>query len=131
MMKRKKGMQDILNECCLQFPLTDNFDDAFPGIKNICIQYCEEGMLGIRYATVEHSINDKRMILEYIKCSNALCSRGGFHVGEVIRNMIKNKKKTYSGSLACIGSVVYSKKPRHEKPCYNTCKLSITIQYDL
>ncbi|MGE5894466.1 MAG: hypothetical protein ACM34I_10460 [bacterium] len=98
--------------------------DRFPGVADMVIHmtYYHEAANPV---LMERTINVFPTSFAYfqMECMNRDCTNGGFDLTSVIRNMVKNRKKTHKGTLACKGdNKVLS--PEHASISYE-----ITIRY--
>ena len=70
------------------------FKEAFPQIQDITVRVEESGKgvyedFNILLYTIDNPPG------EYIDCSNPLCYGGGFSIGQILRQMVRDKKNTF------------------------------------
>lgn len=131
----RKGAQDLLNEANLVFATKGTFEDAFPGIATIRIEYEETGQGVRRFGTGGHEgagkgiLTDKKRIGQYLRCSNPLCYGGGYDIVSVVRDMVSKNEEEREGSGCCQGNEGSPKGQRIYRTCMNYFKYRITITY--
>lgn len=127
-MGRNKPMKasDVFRETNYFFGRKAKFDEVFPQIEDVEVTVQESGY-GIIGDGVQ--IHKKNHFGEFIDCSNPCCYNGGFSIGSIIRDMVKNKKVELSTFLKCKG---YKGSPKGRKrygDCVNTFTISVKIKY--
>lgn len=131
----RKGAQDLLNEANLMFATKCSFDEAFPQIATIRIDYVEVGEGVNGWGTREGEdvgrviLTDKNQIGEYLRCRNRLCYGGGFAVGNLIRDMVYKKETEREGLETCGGYEGSPKGHKRYRDCMNYFKFKIAITY--
>jgi hypothetical protein len=70
-----------------------------------------------------YTINDPPEV--YIDCSNPLCSHGGFSIGQILRQMVRDTKTHFEGRKGCRG---YEGSPKDRRSCTNSWKVTIDLQ---
>lgn len=105
-----------------------SFSEAFPTIADVSIVVTRGGHDGVREWNRVQRFGGN--VGEYIDCSNPLCYRGGFSVGDLLRRMVASEQEQLSvGGIACNG---YEGSPggrRRYRSCDNTFSVSIDIKY--
>ena len=71
----------------------------------------------------------KNTIEEYVRCSNPSCQRGGFCVGEEIRDMVRKGETERKKMLICRGDEGSPKGKRPGRRCPNHIDAEIKIKY--
>ena len=102
------------------------FDEVFPEIEEIEITVQETG-----YGVIGDGIQvyRKNQFGEYIDCSHRRCYNGGFRIGSIIRDMVRDKAIEFNTSLDCKG---YEGSPKGRKKygnCHNTFTIKVKIKY--
>ena len=64
---------------------------------------------------------------EYIACSAHLCCAGGFHIGEILDDMVQRRATTHSAVVACKGYRGSPKGCRRYGPCPNRVSVNISL----
>lgn len=121
-----------------------SFTEAFPEIENIFIEVKEfessmrkpekddewERAMGSysSYPRV-HRYSKNHFPGEIINCSNALCFKGGFSIGSIVRNMISKKDAFKDGKEHCQGYEGSPKGKRKYRNCSHQFEYKVTIKY--
>lgn len=108
---------------------TDSFDKAFPGIEGIKAEIEESGY-DVNEWNSKRIYSKEHFPGEYVNCSNSLCYNGGFSIGEIIRDMIKEKKTEFEISKLCQGNEGSPKGRRIYRKCLNFFKIKISLRYN-
>lgn len=128
-MSREDRMKasDVFRKTESLFSTKVSFDEAFPGIEDVSVEVEEYG----RGVTLEFNrlIYKKGEIGEYINCRNPLCYNGGFSIGEILREMVRNKQVDSVTSKLCQGYEGSPKGRKRYKPCMNGFKVKVHIKY--
>ena len=120
---------DVFREAQLLFVDKVPFNEAFPQIQYIEIEVQETGR-GLYHGSSGHRVyKTPHMPGEYINCGNPLCYNGGFSIGKVIRETVRNKETATEGSASCQGYEGSPKGRRKYRPCFNHFTYRIKIQY--
>ena len=119
---------DVFKETRFVFARKVPFKEAFPEIKKLEIKAKESGYgvyeeFDTKYYNTEHPPG------EFIDCSNPLCYNGGFSVGEILREMVREKKTHYEGLKVCQGYEGSPKGRRRYRSCINSWKVTIDLEY--
>jgi len=136
MANSRDSMQDVLNSGGFVFSKPCSFEEAYPDIESIKIEYTESGVGAYSHIFNERSegkykrcLSDKNYIAEYIRCSNRLCVHGGFCVGEKIRDLVREKETAFEGTIFCCGNEGSPKGRRIYRRCLNNIEVKITLSY--
>ena len=130
-MKKNKiqKAQDVFNSSNFVFSKkTSSFDEAFPEIADITINILENGE-GVNQYNKERTYPKQYLPGEYINCSNNLCYNGGFSIGNIIRDMIRNEQTELEISKLCQGNEGSPKGRRIYRKCLNFFKIKIKLKY--
>lgn len=130
--EKRMGAQDILDQSETFLGGKSSFEESFPEIDTIKIDYMED-VAGFRKASDgelgRHVVTDKRSLKGYFPCSNRLCFDGGFHIEPIIRGMIRSRKGNIVGEYICQGN----EGSPHGRKIYHRClhkfEYEITINY--
>jgi hypothetical protein len=130
MLKRneRRKASDVFRENHFLFGKKVSFDEAFPGIEDLTVEVEESG---------DDVINRNRKSIyrkqyfpgEYIDCSNPLCYDGGFSIGEILREMVRDKQTELEKSMLCQGNEGSPKGRRIYKKCMNFFNIKVSIKY--
>ena len=131
--KRQKAT-DVFNESKSFLGGKVSFAQAFPKIQHIIVKVHETGD-GVWVPPPGGKDDDPSSVYtetslgEYINCSNSICYKGGFRMGWIIREMVRNReeKKDFSGS--CQGYEGSPKGHKNYGPCGNYFKGNVEIEY--
>ena len=77
------------------------FEEAFPEIGGIHVEvdFGSDYYLG----SVVHSYNAKSLPGEFINCRKPRCFNGGFSIGNILREMVRNRQTDQSLTVYCQG----------------------------
>jgi len=122
----REKAQDIFNKTNYVFSKKVSFAEAFPEIDKLEINVTEIGT-GIM-SKKDRSYNEKT-ISEYINCSNRACYNGGVSLGNIVREMVRNKLADYNGTAICQGYEGSPKGKRNYRPCVNYFEICAKVTY--
>ena len=119
---------DVFRETQFLFAKKVSFKEAFPEIKKLEIRAKESGYgvyeeFDTKYYSIEHLAG------EFIDCSNPLCYNGGFSVGKILREMVREKETHYGGLKICQGYEGSPKGRRRYRRCINSWEVTIDLEY--
>ena len=127
-MFRNKPMKasDVFRGTTPFFGAKAGFDEVFPEIEEIEITVQETG-----YGVIGDGIQvyRKNQFGEYIDCSHRRCYNGGFQIGSILRDMVKDKKVKLNVSLDCKGYKGSPKGRIRYGRCFNTFTIQVKIKY--
>ena len=119
--------QDVFNRSSFVFGQKSTFEQAFPQINDITVRVREIGYgMPPGYETRLYSKQD---LCEYVNCRNYSCYNGGVRVGDMIRDMIRERKTHLEGSKYCQGYEGSPKGRRRYRSCTNSFEVVIDIEY--
>jgi hypothetical protein len=124
--ERRKKAQETFEEGHLVFDPRATFEAEFPEVE-ACLVAVEETGHGIHAWEKGHP-RGHRNPGEYIDCHNPLCN-GGFQIGSIIRDMVRNRETTKEGVAHCIGHETSTKGRRVYGRCKNSFQYKVTITY--
>ncbi|MBI2656911.1 hypothetical protein HYX03_04170 [Candidatus Woesearchaeota archaeon] len=128
-MRERKKATDVFRESDYLFSKKTPFEQAFSEIKSVIVDVEETGY-GINQWNHKSRYTEKTLG-EFINCQNPICYNGGFSVGSILREMIKNKQTTISGKYeGCQGYEGSPKGKRRYRSCINHFKVSVQINYN-
>jgi len=126
---RRQKASDVFGESEFVFvSKTDSFDKAFPEIEDVKVEVTESGE-GITQLNRERIYGKQTFPGEYINCPNPMCYNGGFSIGEIIRDMIRNKQAELVTYKMCQGYEGSPKGRRRYRSCVNSFDIKVTIKY--
>ena len=96
-------------------------------VDQITISVKEEGE-GV-FSNGENIYSNKTSIGEFINCSNPLCYGGGINIGNILRQMVREKQVSFENSEVCRGNEGSPKGKRVYRKCLNLFRVSIKIKY--
>ncbi len=129
MRKRDKTLKasDVFNETTDRFGTrTNNFDEAYPSVDDVKI-VVQQSLDGIRWS--DPDTYGKFMVGEFFDCTVRNCYNGGFHIGQLLREMIRNREPECDVEKPCRG---YEGSPKGKKrygSCLNRYKINVKIKY--
>jgi hypothetical protein len=124
--KRQKA-SDIFREGNFAFTQKVSFDEAFPQIDKITVTVEEDGY-GVGEWNRRRTYSKERLG-EYIDCSNPTCYNGGFSIGSIIREMVREQKTEIETTKRCQGYEGSPKGRRKYRDCINNFKIRVSIEY--
>lgn len=127
--ERKKA-QDIFNETNFIFGQKGSFEDAFPMIEDIRIEVIRKKGVSIHDESQTYVYTKRNPPGEYINCDDPYCYNGGLAIGNIIREMVRERKS--EGEIPytmCRGYIGSPKGKRKYGNCYRNYKGKINILY--
>lgn len=127
MSKRRKKASDIFNSSEPFLGKKVSFVEAFPQIAKIKVEVEEYKDFWYKKEVpypVNHFYNEANLG-QYINCSEASCYGGGFNVGSIINEMVRNKQVFLDGNIKCKGNIGNPK----GQSCTHQFKYKISIVY--
>ena len=120
---------DVHRDANYVFSQKKPFDEAFPEIADIRIEVAEstDPIWGTPRARVYSRENG--LPGEFVDCHNSSCYNGGFSVGQMIRDMLRDKKTEAETAAMCRGYEGSPKGRRRYRTCLTTFKVKIQIVY--
>lgn len=126
---RRQKASDVFRESEFVFvSKTDSFDKAFPEIEDVKVEVTESGE-GLTQFNRERIYSKRTLRGEYIDCHNPMCYNGGFGIGEIIRDMIRNKQAELVTYKTCQGYEGSPKGRRRYRSCVNSFNIKVIIKY--
>jgi len=124
--KRMKA-SDVFNTSTPVFGKKTTFDKAFPEIADVKVEVTESGE-GVTQFTHKRSYSESRLG-EYIDCSNPACYNGGFHIADILREMVRNKQADLTTTAICQGHEGSPKGRKIYRKCLNHFQIKVHIGY--
>lgn len=122
----RKKTSDVFRDTNYLFARKVSFDEAFPEIADLRV-VIEERRQGIsEWNRVRHYAMN---IGEHINCSNSFCYNGGFPIGKILREMVRNKETCKNETATCQGYEGSPKGRRKYRNCINCFCISVNITY--
>jgi len=125
--KRLKA-SDVFRESKYVFGKKVSFEEVFPEIEDIVVDV-EELCWGTNKQNCKRTYTKRNFPGEYIDCSNPLCYNGGFSIGKILRDMVKNRQTELETLELCQGYEGSSKGNKYYKKCLNQFKIKVSIKY--
>ena len=122
-MRKRQKASDVFQDTDYWLREKVEFSQAFPEIENLDVEVTEYDfghVLRSRHYSA-HSAG------EYINCSNKLCYNGGFHLGEIIRQMTPDRQVKKKVNLFCQG---FEGSPK-SRTLYDSCDHSFDVTVSL
>lgn len=128
-MKNREKASDIFRETDYVFSKKWSFEEAFPDIEDVQVEVTEsEDMIWAK--NPETLVYTKQHLPgEFINCSNTLCYSGGVSVGEILRNMVRNKQTETEVSSKCRGYEGSPKGKRKSRSCMHHFRIKVELKY--
>ncbi len=123
--KRQKA-SDVFNQTNFVFADKVSFDEAFPEIEDVVVEVKEPGNILRRESK---GIHRKPYLGEYIDCSNPLCHNGGFSIGTILREMVRDRQTELETYKICQGAEGSRKGRRKYRDCMNFLEIRVSIKY--
>lgn len=127
MTKRQKA-SDVFRETNFIFSEKGSFDEAFPEIEDLTVEVEKSGE-GVKEWNHKSVYRMQNFPGEYINCNNPLCYNGGFAIGSILREMVRNKQLELETSKFCIGNEGSPKGRIIYRKCLNSFNVKVTIKY--
>lgn len=133
MARKRNNKDEMLDLSNRVFPYSQVFEEAFPELSDGTIEYSQTGPRGMfSYPSRAHDeyLHTSFLSLAFpiIRC-NESCRRGGFELYGTIREMILSRKTEGEYELNCAGFTGNLRPKNTSKPCRNTLRCRITVQY--
>lgn len=123
---RSKKASDVFRKSNPVFGQKVSFEQAFPTIDSAMAEVHEKEM-GIVKWNHTHSTP---FLGEYIDCSNQICYSGGFSVGQILRDMVRENKTEYNQSdIRCRGYEGSENGRRRYGACLHSFDVKVTVKY--
>lgn len=104
------------------------FDEAFPTVEEITVEYKENGYMLHPYQKSSGTYT-KETLVPKRDCNNISCKQGGFSIESVIRKMVLIKQTKLETAIGCKGHEGSPKGRRRGRDCMNHLELNILIKY--
>jgi hypothetical protein len=124
MAEHRKKATEMLNESDLLLGKT-TLQKAYPQIENIFVSVTET----FRNGESRIRTYDKTNTGEFSDCSNQFCVGGGVSIGEVISQMVRERKTEGEKSSSCRGHEGSPKGRKIYGSCYHRFNVSVKIGY--
>lgn len=119
--EHRKKASEIFNESTYLFSTKASLDQVFPEIEDITVEVEVDG---------RKSIYQKNYFPgEYVNCKESLCYKGGFSIGDILRNMVRNKQTESEAAGFCEGYLGSPKGKVKYKDCSSYFKVKLSIKY--
>ena len=125
---RRQKASDVFQESKFVFANKVSFEEAFPEIEDLIVEVEESGQ-GVSERNCKRTYRKQNLPGEYINCSNPLCYNGGFSIGSILREMIRNRQTELETSELCQGNESSLKGRRIYRKCMNSFKIKVSIKY--
>jgi len=125
---RRQKASDVFRESEFVFVQKVSFEEAFPEIKDLTVEVEESGH-GVSEWNRKRTYRKQYFPGEYIDCSNPLCYNGGFSIGSILREMVRNRQTELETSKLCQGNEGSPKGRRIYRKCMNFFKIKVSIKY--
>lgn len=105
-----------------------SLSDIYPNVSKVTVKcYSKSGSFeGAEIdSVVVRNPNDKFLFL--VKCPNGSCTDIGFDLGGDVRDVIRNRKPSSSGTKKCNGWEDSERIGKHE--CLSEVEFTITVEY--
>ena len=125
---RRMKASDVFRESHFLLGEKVPFAKAFPTIERVRVEYREfgEGVRGDYARVIEYPAEG---LGEFIDCSNPLCYNGGFRLGAILREMVRQRKERQEFYVGCQGYEGSPKGRRNYGPCGNAFQGVVTVVY--
>jgi hypothetical protein len=122
----RKKASEIFRETNYPFVKKVSFTETFPQIENVIVVVEEKGSgSSLRPSPLQY---DKNTLSEFIDCHNSSCYNGGFSIGDILRDMVKDKKTSIETVKFCQG-YEGSPKGKRRRSCITQFNIKVEIQY--
>ena len=101
-------------------------DGSMDSVSSLRVRVAEKGRRADPY---ELRITRADAVHEFVRCSNPLCQEGGFSLGELLREMIRDRRTEFLGVSYCIGQEGDLEIPESLKSCQTRFEVEATLSY--
>jgi hypothetical protein len=77
----------------------------------------------------ELRIVHKDSVREFVDCNNPDCHNGGFSLGDVLRDMVKNRQEEFIGTSFCTGQEGDPEEESAHPSCATRFEIEATLRY--
>jgi len=123
----RKQLSDLFAESPELFHRKVPFQNAFPEIAAFRLEVTTQNSYDYQYSTSVYTLANPPG--EYINCSNPICCRGGFSVGDLFRKTIRERLSTYEGVEHCRGYEGSPKGRARYRSCIKRFDIKLTITF--
>lgn len=118
---------DVFAKSTPMFGTKAQFTDAFPEISNIHVEvdFGSDPYLG----RIVHSYDAKSLPGEFINCRKQRCYNGGFSIGSILREMVRQRQTEKSETIYCQGYEGSPKGRKNYGRCHESFKVDIRVEY--
>jgi len=116
----RKKASEVHAEATYVFSQKVSFAEAFPEIDDVTVEVERDG---------QRQTYQKRYLGEYIDCDKPLCYRGGFSIGEVLREMVRERSTERQGGALCRGNEGSPKGRRVYRKCVMYFRYKVSVTY--
>jgi hypothetical protein len=124
----RKKASDVFKEANFVFSKKVSFAEAFPQIEDLVIEVEESGR-DVWHGSSKSTYRMDHLPGEYINCSNSLCYNGGFSIGSILREMVRNKQTEIETGKMCQGNEGSPKGRKIYRKCLNMFKIKVSLTY--
>lgn len=124
----REKASDVFRNTEFLFSKKVSFAEAFPAIEDIVVVVTRGGHYGVHEWNKEERYGMN--VGEYIDCTNPMCYKGGFSIGNLIR-MMEATKQTHleKAYIGCQGYEGSPKGMRRYRSCTNHFSVMIDVKY--
>lgn len=122
---RRDKASDIFNRSTPVFAQKVPFAQAFPQVEHITVRVTENDMVN----DVHTIIFDERNMREFVDCTNWVCFNGGFRLGNLVGELVRDGATEGSKSGLCQGYEGSPKGRRKYRKCLHGFKVEVRIVY--
>lgn len=128
-MAGRKKASDIFRETNYVFSKKVPFLEAFPELEDFTIEVSESP--DIIWGGEEHprTYTKANPPGEFVDCTNSVCYSGGVSIGEILREMIRERKTQHQVSKGCRGYEGSPKGRRRYRSCMHRFTIKVSLRY--
>lgn len=128
--EERQNASDLLRGSDLYFGHEVAFTEVFPQIANLRIQVDQvEAIWGQPRSPGPHVFSMDRQPGEVVDCQDPRCYGGGLQLGELLRDVVRQKRTELETSKRCCGYEGSPKGQRRYRNCLTLFKVRIQLTY--
>jgi hypothetical protein len=104
-----------------------SFREAFPEIAEFRLELETQNSYNYDWHTSVFSLTHTPG--EFVNCGNSICYHGGFPVGELFRELVRERKTEHAGVLVCRGQETSPKGRAVYRSCARSANVTVRIRY--
>ena len=123
---QRQKASDVFREANYPFAEKVGFKEAFPQIAKLNAIVEQKGY-GVADWNRTQTLG--KGVGEFVDCANPICYRGGFSLGNILRQMVRDRQTHQETTAVCQGYEGSPKGRRRYRSCINSFRITVDIEY--